>query len=81
MENDDSSLYLNEIAQRLWSDHASLMVGAGFSKNAIPIHETLKKFSDGKELGDVLKELGDVFYQELHKDNPNDSKRTDYALF
>lgn len=74
MENDNSSLYLNEIAQRLWSGHASLMVGAGFSKNAIPIHETLKKFSDGKE-------LGDVFYQELHKDNPNDSKRTDYALF
>jgi hypothetical protein len=74
MENNDSSLYSNEIAERLWSSHASLMVGAGFSKNAIPIHETLKKFSDGKE-------LGDVFYQELHKDNPNDSKRTDYALF
>ena len=26
--------YLNEIADRLWSDRAAVMVGAGFSKNA-----------------------------------------------
>ncbi|MCI2087919.1 MAG: SIR2 family protein [Prevotella sp.] len=58
MENDDSSLYLNEIAQRLWSGHASLMVGAGFSKNASD------KFLSWRELGDLL-------YNKLYH-NPKD---------
>ncbi|WP_352404914.1 hypothetical protein [Sporanaerobacter acetigenes] len=31
----DIELYLNEIAERLWSGHAAVMVGAGFSKKDI----------------------------------------------
>jgi hypothetical protein len=62
MENDDSSLYLNEIAQRLWSGHASLMVGAGFSKNASD------KFLSWRELGDLL-------YNKLYGHNPKDSDK------
>lgn len=34
MENDDSSSCLKDIANYLWSGHASIIVGAGFSKNA-----------------------------------------------
>lgn len=30
----DTILYLNEITERLWSGHAAVMVGSGFSKNA-----------------------------------------------
>lgn len=37
MENDDSSLYLKDIADNLWSGHASVIIGAGFSKNASDI--------------------------------------------
>jgi hypothetical protein len=59
MENNNLSLYLNEIAKRLWSDHASVMVGAGFSKNASD------KFLSWKEIGDIL-------YNKLHCHNPSD---------
>jgi len=29
--------YLDEIAKRLWEGHASVLVGAGFSRNAVPV--------------------------------------------
>ena len=33
----DIDIFLSEIAERLWSGHASLMVGADFSMNAMPL--------------------------------------------
>ena len=44
----DTRLYLDEIAKRLWSGHAAVMVGAGFSKNAS------STFPDWKQLADRL---------------------------
>ena len=35
MSKDDVCAYLKEIRRQLWLGHASLMVGSGFSKNAI----------------------------------------------
>ena len=43
--------HLNEIASRLWSGHATVMVGAGFSKNATPISDSSKNFPDWNKLG------------------------------
>jgi hypothetical protein len=62
MGNDKISLYLDEIAEHLWSDHACVMVGAGFGKNAST------KFLSWKE-------LGDVFYNKLHGDNSTGSDK------
>ena len=45
--------YLNEIAERLWSGHAAVMIGAGFSKNA---HKSFPKWN----------QLGDIFYKRIH---------------
>lgn len=36
--------YLDEIAERLWSGHAAVMVGAGFSKNADPTRKLLNSW-------------------------------------
>lgn len=48
--DDNIRPYLNEIAERLWPSpaHASIMVGAGFSKNAN------KDFPDRSTLGDLF---------------------------
>ena len=54
--------YLNEIAERLWSGHAAVMVGAGFSKNANPA------FPDWPQ-------LGDIFYEKVHGEAPPDNER------
>ena len=32
----ENKIYLDEISNRLFTNHAAIMVGAGFSKNAIP---------------------------------------------
>jgi SIR2-like protein len=53
--------YLDEIAERLWSGHASLMVGAGFSKNANA------DFPDWTE-------LGDLFYEKIHRRKPSNNE-------
>lgn len=45
--------YLNEIAERLWSGHAAVMIGAGFSRNA---HKSFPKWN----------QLGDIFYKRIH---------------
>lgn len=50
--------HLNEIAERLWTDRAAIMVGAGFSKNA------------GHEFPD-WNQLGDIFYQKAHGVKPD----------
>lgn len=42
---------LNEISDRLWSGHAAVMIGAGFSKNATPLTVQSRNFPDWNELG------------------------------
>ncbi|NQY64250.1 MAG: SIR2 family protein [Alteromonadaceae bacterium] len=53
--------YLNEIADKLWSSHATIMVGAGFSKNSS------ENFPDWNA-------LGDIFYKKLYGEEPEPSK-------
>jgi len=48
--------HLNEIAARLWSGHAAIMVGAGFSRNATPINDSCKGFPDWNQLGELFYE-------------------------
>ena len=55
----EEKVYLDEISERLFTNHAAVMVGAGFSKNAIPNSAICKKFSDWNE-------LGNVFYEKLY---------------
>lgn len=56
--------YLSEIAERLWTGHASIMVGAGFSKNAVnTIHPTKQPPN--------WWQLGDVFYEKLYGKKPD----------
>ena len=45
---------LDEIAERLWSGHASVMVGAGFSKNAVKNSPHCKPFLSWAELADIF---------------------------
>ena len=52
-------LYLNEIAERLFSGHAAIMVGSGFSSNAQPHSHTNDGFPDWTQ-------LGKMFYEKLH---------------
>jgi len=58
--------HLNEIASRLWSGHAAIMVGAGFSKNATPKSESCKSFPDWNS-------LGDLFYERTRGDSVSNS--------
>lgn len=49
--------HLNEIATRLWTGHAAIMVGAGFSRNGTPIHnDSCKGFPDWNQLGELFYE-------------------------
>jgi hypothetical protein len=47
-------LYLDEIAQCLWSKNASIMIGAGFSMNAKPSFEGAKRFPTWQDLGTLF---------------------------
>lgn len=49
--------YLNEISDRIWSERAAVMVGAGFSKNA------------GEGFPD-WSQLGDLFFEKAYGRNP-----------
>lgn len=60
--------YLKEIAERLSSGHAAVMVGAGFSRNAEPKGGTGPSFPDWSE-------LGDRFYEKLHDKKPDSDSR------
>ncbi|MCY4137538.1 MAG: SIR2 family protein [Rhodobacteraceae bacterium] len=60
--------YLDEIANRLWSGNAAVMVGAGFSRNAKPVDSTAASFP-------TWQELGDVFYKKLHGRPPGEDAR------
>lgn len=59
--NTDIKPYLDDIAEKLWTNHATIMVGAGFSKNAS------NDFPNWNE-------LGDVFYKKLHGEKPTPSQ-------
>jgi hypothetical protein len=59
----DVKVVLDEISERLWSGHASVMVGAGFSKNADQISSSSKPFLSWYE-------LANVFYTKLHGCEP-----------
>ena len=48
--------HLKEIAARLWSGHAAVMVGAGFSRNATPLNDSSKGFPDWNKLGELFYE-------------------------
>jgi hypothetical protein len=45
-------LYLDEIAERLWSGHAAVMVGAGLSRNARKVVTAAPSFPTWTELAD-----------------------------
>jgi hypothetical protein len=65
--------YLIEIAERLWTGHASVMIGAGFSKNAI------NKVGDLKGMPN-WNELGDIFYKKIHGEAPGSKSKYLNAL-
>ena len=56
--------YLNEIAERLFSGHAAVMIGSGFSRNAQPQGGSSRQFPDWSD-------LGDLFYETLHHKRPD----------
>ena len=56
--------YLTEIAERLFSGHAAVMIGSGFSRNAQPQGGSSPQFPDWSE-------LGDLFYEKLHHKRPD----------
>ena len=56
--------YLDEIADRLWSKNAAVMVGAGFSRNAKPVGTASASFPSWNELGDSL-------FEKLHGRSPD----------
>ena len=56
--------YLNEIAERLFSGHAAVMIGSGFSRNAQPRGGSSPQFPDWSG-------LGDLFYEKLHHRRPD----------
>ena len=58
--------YLDEIANRLWSNNAVVMVGAGFSRNAKSVNATSDSFP-------VWKDLGEKYYKKLHGHAPSES--------
>ena len=60
--------YLDEIADRLWSKNAAVMVGAGFSRNAKPVGSASASFPDWSE-------LGDSFFKKLHGSSPGKEAR------
>ena len=51
--------YIKEIADKMTNNRASVMVGAGFSRNADKIAQTDKHFLDWNE-------LGNVFYKKIN---------------
>ena len=69
MEKIPSSIqpYLDEIAQCLWSKNASIMIGAGFSMNAKPMFENVKRFPSWQD-------LGNVFYEKVRGEEIKEAK-------
>lgn len=65
---DQVTPYLDEIADRLWSNSAAVMVGAGFSQNAEPRGSVASSLPSWRE-------LGDLFYRKLHGCDPGPEER------
>lgn len=61
--------YLEEISERLWANHASVMIGAGFSKNA-------KKGESMNKQSPSWNELGDCFYRKVYGKTPDDKDKS-----
>lgn len=59
--------YITDVAKALADNHAALMVGAGFSKNAEKLLTTDKKFLNWNE-------LSDLFYESIHGEDPGPGK-------
>lgn len=59
--------YLYEIAERLWSRHAAVMVGAGFSRNA-------KKSDPAKKDFPNWNQLGNIFYEKIYGQCPDEKQ-------
>lgn len=66
--NSDLKAYLDEISDDLYSGHASVMIGAGFSKNAIKNTDGSKSFLDWNG-------LADVFFHKINGRQPDESDR------
>ena len=58
-----TEMYLEEISEHLEKGRAVVMVGAGFSKNAVKTATTDKYFLNWNE-------LGDVFYKKIYGRTP-----------
>lgn len=67
MQNVNSEIlqYIKEIADKMKNFRASIMVGAGFSKNADKNMPTDKTFLNWNE-------LGDLFYEKVHGEKPGE---------
>lgn len=65
--------YIYAIAQALYENHATLMVGAGFSKNATKISITDKQFLNWNE-------LSDLFYDNIYDNNSGPGKEYNSPL-
>ncbi|MBE6336921.1 MAG: hypothetical protein E7066_09650 [Lentimicrobiaceae bacterium] len=65
--NKSTEKALNLIADRLWNGHASLFVGAGFSKNA--------KLNSGAKLPPDWSQLGDMFFERIRGRKPRHTDR------
>lgn len=61
--NKRTKIYLNEIAEQLWNNSASLFIGAGFSRNAV----------SGPGISDIplWSDLGDMFFLKVNGRKPN----------
>ena len=59
--------YFVEISEKLWSGHATIMIGAGFSRNATKNSTTKKEFP-------TWDDLGDIFLKKLYGHSPKDEK-------
>ena len=64
--------YLTEIAERLYSGHATVMFGSGFSRNATRTSLSQSVFPDWSQ-------LGDLFYRKLY-DSPPDADSSYLAI-
>ncbi len=60
--------YLDEIADRLWSNNAAVMVGAGFSRNAKPVDATSPFLPSWQQ-------LGNIFFGKLYGRTPGEEAR------
>jgi hypothetical protein len=66
--SNDIAPYLNEIANHLWLNHASVMIGSGFSKNAIKTNTDVKDFP-------LWNDLGDIFFEKLYNKKPGKNQK------